>query len=175
MVSMVSVDIVPCILRTSNIRSALYLHASGIISGLVSFCVVDFSVSASWDILSPHLSLRSSAVLIECLFLDRNVRGIRTYFMVFTCSSEKDTCCVIFYFEIISATICAAIPSALYFLSLLLTVSDISRLLSLFTVNVADTCVAVTVTPDTKRLWKLSMPAWTTTYLFPVSTYGQYR
>ena len=64
--------------------------------------------------------------------------------MVSTCSSVKDTYCVVFSFDIISATISADILSAMYFLSLLLTGSDISRFFSLFTVNIADTCVAVT-------------------------------
>ena len=85
--------------------------------------------------------------------------------MVSTCSSTKDTCCLIFYFEIICATIYAAIMSALYFLSLLLTDSDISRFLSLFMVNIADACVAVTTASSTRHLWKLSMTACTTTFL----------
>ena len=151
---MVLVEIVPCILRTSNIWSALYLRVSGIIVDLVSFCVVDLRVSAYWDILSPHLSLRYSAVVLECLFLDKNVRGILTSFMVSTCSSVTDACCVVFYFEIISATIRAAIMSALYFLSLLRTTSNISRFLYIFTVNIADTCVVVTATPATRCLRK---------------------
>ena len=159
MASMVLLDIVQCILRTSNIQSDLYLRASDIISDLVNFCVVALRVSAAWDILSPYLLLRSSAVVLECIFLDRNVCGILKSCMVSTCSFVKDTCYVVFSFEIISATICAAIMLALYFLSLLLTDSYISRFLSQFTVNIADTRVAETATPDTRRLWKLSMPA----------------
>ena len=119
---MVLVDIIPCILQTPNIRSYMYLRASGIIEDLVSFCIVALIVSASWDILSPHISLRSSDVVLECLFLDRNVRGILISFMVSTCSSVKDTCCVVFYFEIISATILYQIyyqlPVCPYFLSI---------------------------------------------------------
>ena len=160
---MVLVDIVPCILQTPNIWSDLYLRASGIIAYLVSFCVIAFRVSAAWGIFNPHLSLRYYYVVLECLFLDRNVRGILTSFMVSTHSLEKDTCCVVFSFEIISAAICADILSALYFLSLLLTGSDISRFFSLFTVNIAYACVAVTATPATRRLWKSTMPACTNT------------
>ena len=112
--------------------------------------------------------------------------------MVSTCSLAKDTYFVVFSFESISATIRAAIMSALYFLSLLLTASDIPRFLSLlltasnishflsllitasdisrylylFTVNIAGACVAVTAMPAKIRLWKSSMPAWTTTPLW---------
>ena len=163
--SMVLVYIVPCIPRMSNIRLGLYLCVSGIIAYLVSFCVVTLRLSAAWDILIPHLSLRSSDFVLECLFLDRNVCDILTSFMVSTCSSAKGTCCVVFYFEIIFATIRAAILSALYFLSLLITATDIPCFLSLFTVNIADACVAVTTTPATRRLWKASMPVWATTSL----------
>ena len=124
---MVSVDIVTCILRTSNIRSVLYICASVISADLVRFFVVALRVSAAWDILSPHLSLISSSVVLEFLFSDKNVRGILTSLMVSTCSLAKDTICVVFSFEVISATICADIISALYFLSLLLTASNISR------------------------------------------------
>ena len=114
---MVSVDIVPRILRTLNILSALYLCASGINVNIVSFCVVALRVSAAWDIIIPHISLRSSAVVLEYIFLDRNARGILTSCMLSTCSSAKDTCFVVFYFEIISATIRAAVLSAMYFMS----------------------------------------------------------
>ena len=145
--------------------SALYLRVSGIIADMVSFYLVALRVSAAWDIVSPHLSLRSSDVVLECLFLDKNFCGILTSFMVSTCSQARDTCFVVFYFEIISATVRAAILSALYFLSSLLTASDILRFLSLFTVNIADACVAVTATPDTIRLWKSSIPDCTTTSL----------
>ena len=149
---MVSVDIVPCILRMSNIQSALHLRASVIIADLVRLCDVTLRASSSWDILIPYISLRSSDVVLECLFLDRNVCGILTSFMVSTCSSAKDTCCVVFSFEVISVTIRSVIMSALYFLSLLLTANNISRFLSLFTVNISDACVAVTATPATIRL-----------------------
>ena len=88
--------------------------------------------------------------------------GIMTSFMVSTCSSAKDNCCVVFSFYVISATIHAAILLALYFLSLLLTDSYISSFLSLFTVNISDACVALTSTPATRRLCKSYMPIWTT-------------
>ena len=51
---------------------------------------------------------------------------------------------MLYFFEIISATIRATILSAMYLLSLLITASDIPRFLYLFKVNIADTCVAVT-------------------------------
>ena len=159
---MVSVDIVPCILRTSNIQSDMCHHVSVIITDLVSFCVVALRVSAACYILSPDILLRYSDVVLEYLFSDRSICGTLTYFMVSTCSSAKNKCCVVFPFEIISTTIRAAVLSALYFLSLLLADSDISRLLSLFKFNIADTCVVVTDTPGTTILWKFSMPAWTT-------------
>ena len=54
----------------------MYLCASGIIVDLVILCDIALRVSAAWDILSPHLLLRSSAVVLEFLFLDRNIRGI---------------------------------------------------------------------------------------------------
>ena len=127
---MVLVENFPCILQTSKIQSALYLRVSGIIADIVSFCVVALRVSTAWDILSPHISLISSSVVLECLFSDRNIRRILTYFMLSTCSYSKDTCFVVFSFEIISATIRATILSDLYFLSLLLTASDISRFFS---------------------------------------------
>ena len=84
--STVSVDIVSCILQTLNIWSALYLCASGSIADLVRFCGVALRVSTAGDILSPHLSLRYSTVVLECLFLYINVRGILTSFMVSICS-----------------------------------------------------------------------------------------
>ena len=143
----------------------MYLHASGIIADLVIFCVVSLRVSADWEILSTHPSLRSSAVVLYCLFSDRNVSGILTSFMVSTCALAKYNCCVVLSFEIISATIRAAILSDLYFLSLLitardisrflsllLTASDISRFLSLFMVNISYICVAVISMPTTRCL-----------------------
>ena len=50
------------------------------ISRFLSLFMVNIAlrVSASWDILSPHLSLKYSAIVLECLLLDRNVRGILT-------------------------------------------------------------------------------------------------
>ena len=51
--SMVLVDIVPCILRTPNILSDLYLRASGIISDLFIFCVVALRLSDPWINLVP--------------------------------------------------------------------------------------------------------------------------
>ena len=137
----------------------MYLCARGIHADLVSFYVVSLRVSAAWDIISPHILLRSSAVVINFLFLDRNVRGILTSCMVFTCSSAKDTCFVVFSFEIISATIGADILSALYFLSLLITASYVSGFLSLFTVNIVYACAAVTDTSATRRLSKFYIPA----------------
>ena len=41
--------------------------------------------------------------------------------------------------------------------------------MSIFTVNIADACVAVKATPSTRRLWKSFMSAWTTTSLFTVN------
>ena len=76
--------------------------------------------------------------------------------MVYTCTLAKDICCVVFYFDIIYTTIRDAILSALYFLSLLLTASYISRFLSLFMVNIADTCVALTAMPDTLLFFLIS-------------------
>ena len=72
--------------------------------------------------------------------------------MVSTYSLSEDTCFVVLFLEIISAIIRAAILSALYFLSLLLTARNISRFLSLFMVNIAHACAAVTNTPSTIRL-----------------------
>ena len=128
------------------------LSSDFIIVDLARFYGVALRVRASGGIFGPNLSLRYSSVILKCLFLDRNVRGILTSFIISTCSLAKDTCCVVFYFDNISDTICAAILSALYLLSLLLTDSDISHLLSLFLVNIADTCVAVTATSATRRL-----------------------
>ena len=160
---MVLVEIISCILRTSSIWSSLYLRASGIIADLVIFYGVDLRVTAAWDMISSHISIRFSAVVLECLFLDRNVLGILTSCMVYTCSSAKYTCCVVFYFENISASICAAIMSDLHFLSLLLTASDISCFLSLYTVNIAYARVAVTALSSTRQLWNFSISACTTT------------
>ena len=76
LVSMVLVDIIPCILFTSNIWSDLYRLASGIIADLVTFCVVAFKFNAAWAKIVLQRSLRSSRVVLEFLFSDRNVWGI---------------------------------------------------------------------------------------------------
>ena len=117
---MVLVDIVPCILRTLNIQSAMYFSASGINADLVRFCDLALRVSAAWEILSPHLLLRSSDVVLEYLLLGIHVCGILTSCIVSTCSLVKDTCFFIFHFDMVSNNIRAAIMSALYLMSLLL-------------------------------------------------------
>ena len=66
---------VPWSLLTSNILSAWYRLASGIMDDLVSFFVVYFSVSASCAKLRYHLSLISSGVVLECWFYEKKVLG----------------------------------------------------------------------------------------------------
>ena len=62
---MVSVDIMPCTLLTPNMQSAQYLLASGMNLDLTNFWVVALRVSVACAKLSPHLSLRSSGVVLE--------------------------------------------------------------------------------------------------------------
>ena len=73
--SIVSVAKVPSSRFTENIRSVRYLLASGINADRIRRRVVALSVRDACATLSPHLSLRSSGVVLECLSLDRKVCG----------------------------------------------------------------------------------------------------
>ena len=70
---MVSVDIMPFTLLTSNMQSAWYLLVSGMTADLTNLWVVALRVSVACAKLSPHLSLRSSCVVLECCLNDKNV------------------------------------------------------------------------------------------------------
>ena len=72
---MVSVANVPSNLFGANIRSTLYLLASGMRAERSSRLVVALSVSMACAMLSPQRSLRSSGVVRECLSLDKNILG----------------------------------------------------------------------------------------------------
>ena len=72
---MVYVKIVHYNLLTLNMKSARYLQLSGIISNCTSFCVVDFSVSATCATLIPHRLLKSSDVVFKCRSSDKKSRG----------------------------------------------------------------------------------------------------
>jgi hypothetical protein len=73
--SIVSVAKVPLSLLTLNILSVSYLLAKGISAERMRRLVVAASVSVSCATLSPHLSLSSSGVVLECLSLERKVCG----------------------------------------------------------------------------------------------------
>ena len=83
---MVSVDIMPFTRHTSNMQSARYLLASGTDADLTTFWVVDLRVSVACAKLSPHISLRSSGVVLECQLKDKNFLGGPMYFRVSACS-----------------------------------------------------------------------------------------
>ena len=70
---MVSFDIIPCTHLKSNMQSARYLVASGMTADLTNFWVIALSLIVACAKLSPHLSLRSSGVVLECRLDGKNI------------------------------------------------------------------------------------------------------
>ena len=85
---MVSVYIMPCTRLTSNMRYAWYLLASGMIVDLTNFWVVALRVSVACAKLSPHLSLRSSCVVLEWRLDYKNILGGPMSVRMSDCSSS---------------------------------------------------------------------------------------
>ena len=76
--SIVSDAISPINLFVANILCVLYLLDKGIIADRTWCCVVASKVSLAWSTLIFQISLKSSGVVFECLFVDMNVRGGKT-------------------------------------------------------------------------------------------------